>query len=230
MARFARYAIYYAPPPESALARLGAAWLGWDAARGEEVPRLALCGLPLPAAELTARPARYGFHATLKAPFRLAEGCDAAALERAAARLAGKLAAFRAPPLRLSRARGFLALVPAAPEPRLGALAARCVAELDGFRAPADEAELARRRAAGLGPRQEALLGRWGYPYVMEEFWFHMTLTGSFDDATLERAEAALAPALDEALGAPLEIDAICLFGEDPAGRFHSLSRLPLAG
>src|SRR5690625_3806511 len=35
MTRFRRYAIYWAPPAGSDLARFGASWLGWDADLGE---------------------------------------------------------------------------------------------------------------------------------------------------------------------------------------------------
>ncbi len=35
-----RYAIYYAPPEASDLARFAASWLGWDPASGESVPHL----------------------------------------------------------------------------------------------------------------------------------------------------------------------------------------------
>ena len=39
---------------------------------------------------------------------------------------------------------------------------------------------------SGLTDRQEALLTQWGYPYVMEEFRFHITLTGALDPAHLD--------------------------------------------
>ena len=90
MPRFARYAVYYTPEP-GPLADFGAAWLGWDIATGAEVAHPDLPGLPRPVAELTATPRKYGFHGTVKPPFRLAEGHDAEGLELAAQHLATRL-------------------------------------------------------------------------------------------------------------------------------------------
>ena len=104
------------------------------------------------------------------------------------------------------------------------------VARFDPFRAPPDAVELDRRRAQRLTTRQEAMLQRWGYPYVMEEFRFHMTLTGPLPPAELAAVEAALAPILAPLLPAPFPIDALTLQGEDREGRFHQIARVPLTG
>ena len=221
MANWRRHAIYFAPPAGSALERFGADWLGWDTVNGRSV------SVPPERATLVAASSRYGFHATLKPPFRLAEGCDAAALDAAASALAADCAAF-ALSLRPDWLGGFLALVPDAPAPAMDALAARCVTELDAFRAPPDAADLARRRAAGLDAVGEAHLRRWGYPYVLDRFRFHMTLTGPVRAA--DRAETAerLRPWLP-LLAAPLPVAEICRFAEDPDGRFHLLARHSLS-
>ncbi len=89
MTPFRRYALFWAPPRGSALARFGASWLGWDAEAGELVPHPEVPRLPLPVAEITATPRRYGFHGTLKPPFRLAEGANVAGLDAAAAAAGG---------------------------------------------------------------------------------------------------------------------------------------------
>lgn len=228
----ARYAVYFAPEPGSALAGFGAAWLGYDAATGAVVPPPTLAGIGAERLQaITAEPRRYGFHATLKPPFFLAEGGELEALGEAVAALAGSLAAFAAPPLRLSRLSGFLALTLSAPCPAVRALADRCVEALDRFRAPSTPAELARRRRARLSPRQDALLERWGYPYVMDEFRFHMTLTARLDAAEGAAAAAALAPLVAPLCRAPLAVDAISLFHR-PSGDagFRLLRRYPLAG
>lgn len=230
MPHFRRHAIYWAPPAGSALARFGAAWLGWDAEAGREVPHLDAPGLPLPLAEITATPRKYGFHATLKPPFRLAGGTDAAALDRAAADLAARIAAFEAPPLTLARIGRFIALVPSAPCPPLAALAALAVTGLDGFRAPPGEAELTRRRAARLSPRQEEMLARWGYPYVLDEFRFHLTLTGALSPETADPVFSTLAALTEPFRAAPLPVTEISLFGEDVEGRFHVIRRHALSG
>ncbi|MEM9735402.1 MAG: DUF1045 domain-containing protein [Pseudomonadota bacterium] len=222
---YRRFAIYYAPPAEHPLGRFGAAWLGWDAASGVEV---AHPDLGLDAARLTATPRKYGFHGTLKPPMRLVGTPEA--FEDAARALAADVAAFEMPPLTLRAIGPFLALVPAEPSRALAALAARCVMELDQFRAPPSEAELAKRRQQQLSPAQEALLARWGYPKVLEEFRFPLTRTGALEAGDLARATEALAPALEAPLAEPLPVREICLFGEAKDGRFHIVTRLPLAG
>lgn len=230
MATFRRFAVYWAPPRGSALARFGASWLGWDADSGRKVPHPELPGLPAPASELTATPRRYGFHATLKPPFRLAEHAQVAALERGARDLAAGIGAFEAPSLSLRPIGRFVALVPSAPCPELAELAARCVRTLDPFRAPPGGDELARRRAAGISPAQEALLARWGYPYVLDEFRFHLTLTGALDPGQLPAVLDALAGPTEPFRAAPLPITEICLFAEDETAHFRVLGRYPLTG
>lgn len=230
MEGFARYAVYWTPGP-GALADFGAAWLGWDPQQGRAVPHPDLPGLPGPVAELTEEPRRYGLHATLKPPFRLAPGRTAAGLDRAVAALAARLAPARVPEgLALGSLGGFLALLPAGDGAALDALAAEAVAALDAFRAEPEPAELARRRALPLTPRQEALLARWGYPYVMEDFRFHVTLTGRLAPLAAERTAAALAPVLAPLLPRPFVLDALSLLGEDAGGRFHLIARHATGG
>lgn len=229
MRSFRRYAIYYAPPPASPLARFGADWLGWDADAGCLRDGFDLPGLPRPRAEITATPRRYGFHATLKAPFRLAPGCGRAGLEAAVAALAGGVAAFPLA-LRLDALGPFLALAPGADSPPLAALADACVTRLDGFRAPPSEAELARRRAPGLAPAEEAHLVRWGYPYVLGTFRFHMTLTGRLPPDDRRATRAALETVTAPLIALPAPVTEICVCGEAADGFFHVLRRFALLG
>jgi putative phosphonate metabolism protein len=225
-----RYAIYFAPRPGSRLARFGAEWLGYDVASGVTVPQPALATIDAERLRtITAEPRRYGFHATLKPPFVLAEGCTVEELEQATAALARREAAFDAPPLHLSCISGFWALTLSAPCPPLHTLADRCVRMLDRFRAPPSAEELARRRRAQLTGRQEELLARWGYPYVMNEFRLHLTLT-----ARLDAAEGATVGRELELLAAPLcrksvPIDALSLFHQpNEDAPFRLVQRYPL--
>ena len=223
---YGRYAIYAAP--SGALGRFGTAWLGWDAEAGQTVPHPAIAGLPRPADKITRTPRKYGFHGTLKPPFRLADGQSTDALDAALGAFCAAQTPVDIGHLSLTRIGPFLALTPDAPVPALTALAGTIVRRFDGFRAPLTEAELDRRRAAGLTAAQEALLVRWGYPYVMEEFRFHLTLTGPLPEAEAEAAQAALAPALAPLLADPYRLDDLSLFGERKDGRFHLLKRYRL--
>ena len=215
-----RYAIYYAPPL-GAFAQAGAAWLGWDAAAGAPVPQ------PDPGlAAVTVAPRKYGFHGTLKPPFRLAEGQSFTALHTAVATLATHLAPVTLPGLRLRDLDGFLALTPEGDQAPLHALAAEVVTALEPFRAPLTAAEIAKRRPERLTPRQRDLLDAYGYPFVLEEFRFHLTLSDRLPEPTAlaAQAQAHFAPHLPR----PFTIDALCLFGEAADGRFHLMQRHPL--
>ncbi len=225
---YRRYAIYHLPQGD--LAGFGAAWLGWDAAAATVPPRPEIGRLSVKAQDVTETPRRYGFHGTLKPPFRLAEGTRPRALPEVAETFAAQLPAVVCDGLVLRRLGRFLALVPEGAVPGLADLAAALVEGLDNFRAPPGEAELARRRANGLTARQEALLLRWGYPYVMEEFRFHLTLTGPVAPQHADAVEAALARAFGPLLPRPFRVEHVALMGEDDDGFFHLIERFPLGG
>jgi putative phosphonate metabolism protein len=226
-----RFAVYWAPPAGDPLARLGAAWLGRDPETGAEPAPLELGALPMPREALVREPRRYGLHATLKAPFRLAGGVDPALLGEAVAALAGRLAPVEAPALRVETEDGFVSLRPSGPAPALDALAAACVTELDLLRAPLSAPELARRRRIGLDPVEEAHLRRWGYPWVLDRFRFHVTLTGPLPAAEARRLAPLLGYAFAEALAAPLRVAEMAVFGDPGGGApFRLLRRYPLGG
>lgn len=227
-----RYAVYAAPAPGSALAHHAAAWLGRDALTGLPRPQPLPLAMPIETVVAITREAdRYGFHGTLKPPFRLADGRDEAMLIDALAAYAGRTPAIDLGPLSVQDLSGFIALRPVVSPPALGALAADIVEAFDGFRRPPDEAELARRRAHGLTPAQEANLARWGYPYVMEEFRLHFTLTSRL--AAAERAPLIdwLARFFAPALAGPFTLDKLWLFVEPaPGAPFRQVAGFALAG
>ena len=225
---FRRYALYFVAG-DSELSRFGAAWLGWDADAGAIVPHPEL---PLPMAEITEAPRKYGFHGTLHWPFRLK-----GPVEENCIHFREQIAAFcasRAPivldAMELARLGRFLALVPAGDTAALTALAADLVRTVEAFRHPPDEAELIRRQKPHLSARQKELLTRWGYPYVMDQFRFHMTLTGRLKDAQLAQVEEVLTEQLAGVVSRPFVIDAISVMGEDEAGYFHVIERVPMTG
>lgn len=205
-----RYAIYWAPSADHPVARMAAEWFAAPEAQAH-----------------TEDPRRYGLHATLKPPFR-----PAVPLDRLVERFDGFCSGrrpFLLPPLRLAAIGRFLALVPAQRSPELHALADACVTELDDLRLPADEAEIAKRRGAGLPPRQDEYLLRWGYPYVLEEFRFHVTLTGRLSDADRAWIEPRLAEAARAFGEDPVPVEELCLFEEPALGApFREIRRTRL--
>lgn len=212
-----RYAIYYAPAAETALWRLGSTWLGRDAASGCQLAQPRIAGFTAQRLrEIAADAGHYGFHATLKPPFVLAPGRTLAELAARVETFAATRVGFRVPRLVLAVLGGFIALVLERPSPGFQALADASVEAFDDFRHPPRAGETERRRRAGLTPRQDRLLGRWGYPYVFEEWQFHMTLTCRLDKEERDRLLPGLSRYLQPALAAaPWLADSVCLFRQD---------------
>lgn len=231
MTDFLRYAIYFAAGADSALTRFGAELLGYDVYTGDEVPFPADASRVAPDwRDVTADPRKYGFHGTLKAPMALAPGRTEAELVAACAAFAGKARPMPSIHPVVDSISGFIAVIPTEPVGALQQLAADCVREFDDFRAPMTAEDRARRKPDRLTERQRDYLDRWGYPYVMEEFRFHMTLTGRLDaerrGPILEMLRARFA-----ALGLEtLAIDRIALFKQDDArARFRFVGEWALA-
>jgi hypothetical protein len=217
MINYSRYAIYYAPEAGTALADFGATWLK-GAARPDNRPSVTMA-LPVLMSELSETLRKYGLHGTLKPPFELyGEQCGED-LEAAVQQMARQQSPFVIP-----------AITPMDHSPEQAALGARCIGELDGFRAPPTHADLARHCAAKLTAPQKRNLARWGYPYVIDEFRFHLTLTGRLAPEVGTAVLAYLQGALAQVLAQPLPVREICLFGEKQGENFHILKRFALAG
>ena len=217
-----RHAAYYAPAPHSPLAQLGAQWLGRcaqsrRAMRQPDFPTIS----PETLHARTAAAARYGWHATMKAPFALKPGTHMDAIPRAFTSLAQSKKALTLPPLTLRNMGDYLALVPNAPSSALQELAFDCVRTLHPLAEPLSDQQLAQRRLTRLTASQDAMLLQWSYPFVGEEFQWHMTLTGSLSglmDGELQALREAALQWFRPVLNQAVELDAICWFVEPVAG------------
>lgn len=219
-----RYAIYFVPEPDSALARLGSGILGRDSESGNEVPQPNLKGCTAcRLLEITREPAKYGLHATLKAPFYLAAGYRENHLLQKAEAFAARHSALMVDRLRLKSLGSFLAAVPDTQYPgveeqrqKLKALANDALAFFDPLRMETSPEELAKRSSRSLSPRQNGYLRQWGYPYVLEDYRFHITLTGRLrhreDTRNLKRI---LAENMEEALLRPLWVRSLCICSQE---------------
>ena len=224
----ARYAIYYMPHEQSALSRFGCSVLGYDAVSGTDVPYPDDPVFLDPAAlGWTAAPRRYGFHATLKPPFKLAAGRSVEDLMAHLAIFSADQRAFSVD-LKLADLEHFLALVPVEVPPALRRLADVCVREFDGYRAPLSPADRERRHPDRLSPSELENLDRWGYPHVFDDFRFHMTLTGPLEADDRVRLEPVLRD-MFESVPQTAPIDAIALLrqGDDEQDRFIVQARFP---
>ncbi len=226
-----RYALYYAPAVDSALWRFGCATLGYDAFTGEEIAFAVPPGCDVPSwPQRTAEPRRYGFHATLKAPFGLANGRSEGQLRAFAQQIAVGRGAVPLASLKVTSLGRFVALTPGEPSPALQALAFDIVQAFEPFRAPLSAADLGRRLASPLTPAERAYLEAYGYPYVGDAFRFHMTLTGALPPDEAPTVAAALAEAYAHAVPtSPVAIDRLALFRQDDrAGCFRIIDTFPL--
>lgn len=226
-----RVAIYAVPAPGTDWWERGSEWLGRCASRR--------CGLPMPEigrvdaavqTALTADPRRYGWHATLKAPFRLSPQSNLWALRDAVAAICREHRAFELGDLQVTRLGSFLALRPESAPAALGALADDCVRRLQLLAAPLSEAELARRRRAPLTPEEDALMLAWGYPWVFDRFRFHFSLTGSLAGVP-DDVVGRLWVAASRQFGAlpPMRLDRLSIFIEpSPGADFVLLEQLEL--
>lgn len=224
---FERYAVFYTPPAGE-LARFGAAWLGWDSAMGRGVAHPEIDGIDN--FETTKTPRKYGFHGTLKAPFYMADGATVEELSTEIESFAAVQKTIVLDRLSLRHDNGIVALRPEGDARELRVFVSDIVRAFDSFRAPLAEADVARHRQSNLTPRQDQQMIDWGYPYVFEDFHFHLTLSGSLGANDGKALIEILEPLLKPILAAPTVIDAITLVGQDHEGMFHQIHRYALTG
>ena len=225
-----RYAIYFCPSSGASLHRLGSHWLGRDATTCATLdPNVPDHIRREDWLRVTENPRRYGFHATLKPPFRLAEGVTLEDLKAALRDFAQRHDSFEAPRLGVRAVAQFLALTLSAVSEDLQSLAADSVSEFERFRAPATERDLAQRMSDSLSPRERAHVLQWGYPYVFDTWKFHMTLTSSLSPESLALFEPYLRERFAPACENPLLVDSICIFHQpSPENSFYLLDRVSL--
>ena len=225
-----RYALYFTPPHDDPLTALAGRWLGRDAFTGKTFAAAATGDLDAEERlRTTEEPRRYGFHATLKAPFELAASVTERDLMDVAAEFAEKTPAFTLPELALGQLGRFFALVPGDLYPALQTFSADVVRSFEPFRAALSDADIARRKPEQMDEAHRANLLRWGYPYVMEQFRFHMTLTGQVEPERQEAVAAVLRETFADHIGRPLVISGLAVFVEEMRGApFTIRSWLPL--
>jgi hypothetical protein len=222
-----RYAICFTPSASDPLTLAAANWLGRNVYSGEMVEPPSVRGLGIhEIAFHTAVPRRYGFNATLKAPFRLAEQVSESAMLRDLMRFSGTMKPFDIPRLEVKRLGNAFGLVPSEPCPQIDMLASSVVQAFDPYRAPLLEAEIERSNPDSLSAVQFVNFYRWGNPYVLDEFRFQMMLTGTVSAADMPRMEKVLRDFFEPVLSVSVPVANIALMIEEGSGgpfRVHSL-------
>ncbi len=216
----ARYAVYYGPALGSPWWNFGAHWLGRDESTGKDLPQPLLAQFtPVELRLITTLPRRYGFHATVKAPFHLSGKHTLDDLRARLEELASTLKPVALGPLQAVTLGNFVALTPLTPPTELCTLAGTCVTDLDDLRAPLTPADLARRQSVPLDAREQALLLQYGYPHVLERYQLHFTLSGPVAHESAQRVlQAVVEPVAQLNQKAPLMLDRLCLFVEPAPG------------
>ncbi len=220
-----RYALYFAPYADSLWWQAGCRWLGRDPSSDQHPSQHLITGVtPNHLADLTQNARRYGFHATLKAPFSLAQGVNEDDLIQHVTQFCQHAVTLNIATPSVQKLGDFLALKMTNGHSAIAALAQECVAYFDPLRAPMTDTDWQKRRQQHLTPRQEELLRRWAYPYTEEQYRFHMTLTDSL--AYVDQTTALILQQAAEAcfaIDAPLSIDHLCIFKEEYPGAAFSL-------
>ncbi len=226
-----RLAIYFSPLQGSELAKAAAQWLGRNnesLTYQEQKTDFTLNSVKI--TQITSSPFHYGFHGTLKPPFRPVPGTD---LEKVKDRLcffASQFKKFTLPPLHLRQIHTFFCLTPTVRCEQLHNLADETVRAFDDLRRPPSQDELQKRREANLSPAQEEMLVTWGYPYVMDQFRFHLTLTNNIgsqaDCAVIERE---LQHRFPQSMLNAVTFSQLCLFIEENGAPMKMIAAFPLS-
>lgn len=227
-----RLGIYFVPDPETALYQQASRWLGYDIHGGRELHYdKTLLRINPQHQQLVAPARRYGFHATLKAPFRLRDGEKVETIVEALHEFSGRFRKFTLPSLQLQTFSSFSCLVPEKTSSEINDIADQLVHDFDKFRSPLTKEELDKRMAKKISTRQLLLLRQWGYPYVFDCYRFHMTLTGTLPSDPLKKNEIQelLARYFEPVLKQPICFNAISLVCEpEPKSCFVHVQQFPL--
>lgn len=237
MKKYSRYAIYYAPPKESNLEEFGRYWFGWDPLNAKLINNKQrinyLNGFGIKNLKnidknvLIAK--KYGFHGTLIPPFKLNKNYSTNLLFKKTEDIAKKFKKFKFYKFKLKKINNFYAFVQNKKNNNINKLSNRLVRELFKFRSPLTKKEIDRRNPSKLSKLQLNILHKWGYPYLMSEFNFHMTLASEVTGNKLYFELKKIEKNKEIILNEINNFDKIYIFGENQKGMFENLENFSLS-
>ena len=223
---YKRYAIYYVPSENSELDLFGKCWLGWDPYKGVETTKSDLSKLPSfkKFSSLVLTPKQYGFHGTIKAPFRLKNEYTYNDLENKVREISKQIHSFYFDQLIIKKLGNFIGLIPTN-NLKINAVSNKFVEELDYLRDELSESEIKKRKPHKLTSNQKQMLFKWGYPYVFDEFKFHLTLTSKLNVVEIDDVLRSLQNILKQVNLNKISFNNICIFGQKSDEKFYFVQR-----
>ena len=223
---YKRYAIYYAPIENPELDLFGKCWLGWDPYKGEETTKSDLSKLPSfkKFSSLVLTPKQYGFHGTIKAPFKLKNEYTYNDLENKVREISKQIHSFYFDQLIIKKLGNFIGLIPTN-NLKVNAVSNKFVEELDYLRDELSENEIKKRKPHKLTSNQKQMLFKWGYPYVFDEFKFHLTLTSKLNVVEIDDVLRSLQNILKQVNLNKISFNNICIFGQKSDEKFYFVQR-----
>ena len=225
-----RYALYFAPAPQTQLEQFGRKILSRTANTARQTDATTTFADPTRWLALTKSAAHYGFHATLKAPFELQADQPAHALMSAVSQFASQQHTIVLETLAPRRMDNYLALTLEDQPMSLNDFSQHIVESFEPFRQPLSEADIQRRLEQPLTSRQQCLLHEFGYPHVADQFHFHMTLAGNLSEHDDDFCQWAGSVYSEHVTSSPV-IDRICVFRQlDRQTPFVQIANFPFEG
>ena len=223
---YKRYAIYYVPSENSELDLFGKCWLGWDPYKGVETTKSDLSKLPSfkKFSSLVLTPKQYGFHGTIKAPFKLKNEYTYNDLENKVREISKQIHSFYFDQLIIKKLGNFIGLIPTN-NLKINAVSNKFVEELDYLRDELSESEIKKRKPHKLTSNQKQMLFKWGYPYVFDEFKFHLTLTSKLNVVEIDEVFRSLQNILKQVNLNKISFNNICIFGQKNDEKFYFVKR-----
>lgn len=236
MTNYKRVAIYFLPKKNSSLENFGKNLLGRDINKKKKISLTRRQKYFINRGftyfdelkDYCEEPAKYGFHATLKAPFRLKRNVKTKNFYDVISHIAAQHSRFKIKGLKIVYSKKFTFITSRKPNKLLINLENDLVKHLDTFRAELNKTEIKKRIPDSLTFKQNKYLKEWGYPFVFDQFKFHMTLMNQNNNKLSNKQKLELEKLIYKISNNVIEFNEISLLGENKNGHFEEIKRFKL--